>query len=79
MQIDRLTAIYSIETTFRIIAPISFRLCDDLVAIVRKQAAKKVYAILQAMIASQNVQYEACIIENIIGFSTSKRYTNRQV
>jgi serine/threonine-protein phosphatase 4 regulatory subunit 1 len=76
-QIDKLADIYSTETVFKIIAPISFKLCGDNVAIVRKQASKKVHAILKTLY-NVNPQYRACIVENIVGFSSSTRYTHRQ-
>lgn len=77
MQIDKLTMIFSPEIIFRIIAPISFKLCNDPVAFVREEAAKKIHAIVKALYNSEEI-YRDSVIENIKGFSQSNRYTNRQ-
>jgi len=76
-QIDKLTLIFSPETTFRIIAPISFKLCSDTVAFVREEASRKIHAVLKAVYNSEEV-YRISVIENIKGFSQDKRFTNRQ-
>lgn len=78
-QIDRLAKIYSPETVFRIIAPISFKLCNDPVSIVREKASKKIYAVLLALKEKDpDSIYQKCVIENINGFSISSRFNQRQ-
>jgi len=76
-QIDQLVSIFSPKITFEIIAPISFKLCNDPVSFVREEAARKTYAILKALYHA-NDTYKDMIIENIKGFSQSNRFTNRQ-
>ena len=76
-QIDKLTLIFPPEITFRIIAPISFKLCSDTVAFVREEASRKIHAVLKAVYNSEEV-YKISVIENIKGFSQDKRFTNRQ-
>jgi serine/threonine-protein phosphatase 4 regulatory subunit 1 len=79
-QIDRLAKIYQSETVFRIISPISFKLCNDPVSLVREKAAKKIYAVFLA-IKDKNKEediYQKCIIESIKGFSVSNRFNQRQ-
>lgn len=39
----KLTEIYNLDTVFKIIAPINFKLCNDSVSVVRKKAAKKIH------------------------------------
>ena len=48
MQIENLTHIYSAETVFKIIVPISFKLCNDHVAEVRNRAAKNIFSLLKS-------------------------------
>jgi len=72
-----LVSIFSPKITFEIIAPISFKLCNDPVSFVREEAARKTYAILKALYHA-NDTYKDMIIENIKGFSQSNRFTNRQ-
>lgn len=76
-QIDKLTLIFSPKITFEIIAPISFKLCNDPVSFVREEAARKIYSILKAL-SDANEAYRDSIIENVKGFSQSNRFTNRQ-
>jgi len=76
-QIDKLTLIFPPEITFRIIAPISFKLCSDSVAFVREEASRKIHAVLKAVYNSEEI-YKISVIENIKGFSQDKRFTNRQ-
>jgi len=45
-QIDLLAKMFNSETVFRYIMPISFKLCNDTVSIVREEAAKKIHSIL---------------------------------
>ena len=79
-QIDRLAKIYHPETVFRIISPISFKLCNDPVSLVREKAAKKIYAVFLAIKGKNKEEdiYQKCIIENIKGFSVSNRFNQRQ-
>jgi len=70
--------IFTQETTFRYIAPISFKLCNDPVACVREEAARKIHALLKALYNSNEVIHRESVIENIKGFSQSNRFTNRQ-
>jgi len=76
-QINKLTHIFSPKITFEIIAPISFKLCNDPVSFVREEAARKIYAILKAL-NNANESFRDSIIENVKGFSQSNRFTNRQ-
>ena len=76
-QIDKLTLVFSPETIFRIIAPISFKLCSDTVAFVREEASRKIHAVLKAVYNSEEI-YRVSVIENIKGFSQDRRFTNRQ-
>lgn len=69
--------VFSADINFKILAPISFKLCNDPVAIVREEASKKIYALLRALYNSDE-SYRECIIQSIRGFSQSTRYTNRQ-
>lgn len=77
-QIDKLTMIFSQEITFRYIAPISFKLCNDPVAYVRDEAAVKIHALLTALYKSSDPIHRELVVENIKGFSQSNRYFNRQ-
>lgn len=76
-QIEKLVSNYSKETVFRIISPISFKLCNDIVYEVRVTAAKKIYSLLKKFEISDEI-YVNCVIENIKGFSASVRFTQRQ-
>ena len=79
-QIGKLTKIYNPETIFKIISPISFKLCNDTVYIVRKKAAKNIHKILLTFSDNNEMSalYKECVIENIKGFSNSTRYNQRQ-
>lgn len=77
-QIDKLAHIYHAETVFRIISPISFKLCNDPVSIVREKASKKIPAVLIKLIKENEELYKTCVIENIKGFSLSSRFNQRQ-
>jgi serine/threonine-protein phosphatase 4 regulatory subunit 1 len=48
-QIHELAKIFSPETVFKIILPISFTLCKDNVSCVRKQAAKRIYGLTEPL------------------------------
>jgi len=74
-QIEILATIFSTETVFRIIAPISFKLCADPVSIVREKASLNIYTVLNSL---YNTEGRDPIIENIKGFSQANRFTNRQ-
>jgi serine/threonine-protein phosphatase 4 regulatory subunit 1 len=76
-QIDKLTLIFSAEMIFRYIVPISIKLCNDSVAFVREEAARKVHSLLMALNNAEDV-YKEAVIFNIQGFANSGRYTNRQ-
>lgn len=45
-QIDRLTGIYSQDTIFQYIMPITMKLCNDIVSSVRQIAARKAHALV---------------------------------
>lgn len=76
-QIDKLAAIFSKDTVFQIIVPISFKLCSDVVSIVREEASKKIHFLLENLYDSQE-DYRRSVIENIKGFSVATRFTHRQ-
>ncbi|KAL4508405.1 hypothetical protein ABPG72_003709 [Tetrahymena utriculariae] len=80
-QIDELTLMFNSETVFRYIMPISFKLCNDTVAIVREEAAKKVHSILLQLLSEKAETSEIffeCVVNNIKAFSISNRFNQRQ-
>ena len=70
-----MATIFSLQTVFDIVAPISFKLCADPVSIVREKAASNIYTVLLAL---YNTESRDPIIENIKGFSQATRFSNRQ-
>lgn len=79
-QIDQLAKMFNAETMFFYIMPISFKLCNDTVAIVREEAAKKVHSILLEIAREVDDSSEANlanIVDHIRAFSISGRYYQR--
>lgn len=80
-QIGNLAKVYRPETLFKIIAPISFKLCNDNVSLVRYKASLQIKNILDRFDSDGSPEqqdykfYQDCLIQNIIGFSMSTRYT----
>ncbi|EGR27934.1 protein phosphatase 4 regulatory subunit 1, putative [Ichthyophthirius multifiliis] len=79
-QIDLLAQMFNSETVFRYIMPISFKLCNDTVSLVREEAAKKMHSILISLQKDQQTQeiYLICIVNNIKAFQMSSRFNQRQ-
>eukprot|EP01016_Furgasonia_blochmanni_P039261 TRINITY_DN4857_c0_g1_i7.p1 TRINITY_DN4857_c0_g1~~TRINITY_DN4857_c0_g1_i7.p1 ORF type:complete len:419 (-),score=52.76 TRINITY_DN4857_c0_g1_i7:93-1310(-) len=76
-QIKTLSEIFSKETTFRMIVPISIKLCNDVVSSVRDEASKQIYALVLRLYDSEDI-YRDNLIETIRLFSNSPKYTQRQ-
>eukprot|EP01015_Nassula_variabilis_P036997 TRINITY_DN969_c0_g2_i1.p2 TRINITY_DN969_c0_g2~~TRINITY_DN969_c0_g2_i1.p2 ORF type:complete len:333 (-),score=30.19 TRINITY_DN969_c0_g2_i1:4-1002(-) len=77
-QIDKLSEIFSVQTTFEIILPLSMKLCQDSVAIVREEAAKNIhYLVLRLYSFSSN--YRESLVGMIKMFASSAVYNQRQV
>jgi serine/threonine-protein phosphatase 4 regulatory subunit 1 len=74
-QITSLAKEFSADIVFRIILPISLKLCNDVVSIVRRQAAKQMYGVIEVM---DNEDFKMCAIENIKGFAHSSKFNQRQ-
>lgn len=78
-QLTTLSSIYSINTVFVYIVPIAFKFCTDTVALVRDEAAAKIGDIVRQFAEKQDGEmFLPAIIENIRGFSNSKKFTQRQ-
>ena len=54
-QIDKLSEIFTVETTFRIIFPLNIKLCNDQVAIVREEAARNIYFVVLRLYYTSSV------------------------
>lgn len=67
---------FNSETVFRYIMPISFKLCNDTVSIVRDEAAKKIHTILLELKKEENTSevYLGYAVDNIKAFSISTRF-----
>lgn len=76
-QIDTLASVFSKETVFQIITPISFKLCTDTVSIVREEASKKIASLLDKMEDAEE-EYKQFIIANINSYSQANRFIIRQ-
>jgi len=72
-----LSTIFTEETTFRIVLPICFKLCNDDVSIVRKTAAKNMQNLFMKMYNSGNPLYRMTVVENVKGFAVQVKYTFR--
>ncbi|CAD8051234.1 unnamed protein product [Paramecium sonneborni] len=79
-QIKHLVPLYSVDNIFQIIVPITLKLCNDIVATVRKQAAKEMHSILQSLNTQDETSqiYYQCLIENIKAYGISHRFNQRQ-
>lgn len=79
LQLTTLSRIYPIEMVFTYIVPMAFKFCNDTVSIVREEAATKIGDIVQVFASKpEGEMFLPAIIENIKGFSNSKKYTQRQ-
>ncbi|CAD8054054.1 unnamed protein product [Paramecium primaurelia] len=79
-QIKHLVPLYSVDNIFQIIVPITLKLCNDIVAVVRKQAAKEMHSILLSLNTEDETSqiYYQCLIENIKAYGISHRFNQRQ-
>jgi serine/threonine-protein phosphatase 4 regulatory subunit 1 len=77
-QISKLAEIFSIQTVFTYLVPMSFKLCSDIVSCVREEAAIQIGDIFQKFTSEEGKIYLPALIENIKGFSSSSKYTQRQ-
>eukprot|EP00828_Plagiopyla_frontata_P045948 TRINITY_DN8005_c0_g1_i2.p1 TRINITY_DN8005_c0_g1~~TRINITY_DN8005_c0_g1_i2.p1 ORF type:complete len:529 (-),score=125.88 TRINITY_DN8005_c0_g1_i2:75-1661(-) len=77
-QISHLITLYSSETIFKIIVPISFKLCNDIVYVVRKHAAKQISSFLTVFNGEDESIYKEGVINNIKAFAISPRFNQRQ-
>ena len=68
---------YSSETIFKIIVPISFKLCNDVAYVVRKHAAKQIFSFLTVFNGEGEDIYREGVINNIKAFAISPRFNQR--
>jgi hypothetical protein len=72
-----LSTLFTEDTTFKYILPLSFMLCQDKVSVVRKSAANNIANLFMKMYKSGNELYKISVVENIRGFHTAKKFTRR--
>jgi serine/threonine-protein phosphatase 4 regulatory subunit 1 len=80
-----LVSIFDAEIVFKIIVPITLKLCNDVVAqvrylinrVVRKKAAKQVYSLILCFNKHHDEMtdiYRHCVVENAKAFALSGRF-----
>ncbi|KRX07644.1 Armadillo-type fold [Pseudocohnilembus persalinus] len=75
-QIKNFAKIYTPEIIFQYILPIATKLCNDTVNLVREEASRQMYALVDALNGTPQF---IMVIEVIKGFADSKKYSQRQV
>ena len=78
-QLTSLAEIYSLQTVFSYLIPITFKFCSDPVSIVRTEAAKQIGNLIKKFNSSEEgkLVYLPAIIENIKGFASFTKFTQR--
>eukprot|EP01016_Furgasonia_blochmanni_P018633 TRINITY_DN2109_c0_g1_i3.p1 TRINITY_DN2109_c0_g1~~TRINITY_DN2109_c0_g1_i3.p1 ORF type:complete len:508 (-),score=98.30 TRINITY_DN2109_c0_g1_i3:695-2218(-) len=76
-QIHILAEIFSKETIFRMILPISIKLCNDIVSIVREEASKQIYSLVLSLYDSEE-GYRETAVETVRLLSNSTKFSQRQ-
>jgi serine/threonine-protein phosphatase 4 regulatory subunit 1 len=76
-QIHILAEIFTKETIFRMILPISIKLCNDIVSIVREEASKQIYSLVLSLYDSEE-GYRETSIETVRLLSNSTKFSQRQ-
>ncbi|KAM3146855.1 hypothetical protein pb186bvf_001009 [Paramecium bursaria] len=79
-QLQQIVQLYQTDTIFQIIVPITLKLCNDIVSVVRKKASKQIHFVLNSFLKNDEYSktYYQCFVENIKAFAISNRYNQRQ-
>jgi serine/threonine-protein phosphatase 4 regulatory subunit 1 len=77
-QLTSLSEIYSLQTVFSYLIPITFKFCSDPVSIVRTEAALQIGSLVKKFNTEETKDiYLPAIIENIKGFANFSKFTQR--